>query len=115
MLLELAQDSASETEAARGYDHPHALQLEWRIVMELQRSAPDGHALASGHQQQAGWGPQALLVGRDAALPIEARLRSGVEVLEVLVKAIASVRVSRIDGVISKIAEVWAFIHSARA
>jgi len=65
--------------------------------MELQRSAPDGHALAGGHRQRAGWRPQALLIGREAALRIEASLESAVEFLEVLANAVASVRVSRID------------------
>src|SRR4051794_5210290 len=78
-LLDLAEDTPADAEAAGAGRHPHALDLGRLAAVELQRSAADRLAAQAGDQQQPGGLGELVDVSRDALLGIEAGVEADVE------------------------------------
>src|SRR6267143_580318 len=97
MCLELVQDPAANSKAARSIGNPHALELCGLFSVKLERPAAYGFLVERGYEEQTGGRPHILLVGWNALGGIETLFESAVELAEIGAHAELGVGVARID------------------
>src|SRR5437879_5690479 len=97
MCLELVQDPAAHSKAARRFDYPHTLQLGGLFSVELQRAAADRLLVERGDEEETGGRAHLFVVGGDALGGIEAVFESEVQLAEIGAQAKLGVGVARID------------------
>ena len=93
-----ASSRQAEPEAADRGGDPHPLDLGRRVVVELERAAPDRLAVQGGDQQEAGGQREFLVVGGDAAGDVESAVEPVRQLGEVGPQAEPGVRMPGIAG-----------------
>src|SRR5258708_28263939 len=83
MCLELVQDPAAHSKAARRFDHPHTLQLGGLFSVELERAAADRFFMEGGDEEETGRRAHFFVVGGDALGGIEALFESAAQLAEI--------------------------------
>src|SRR5258706_15881120 len=66
VCLELVQDPAAHSKAARRFDHPHTLQLGGLFSVELERAAADRFFMEGGDEEETGRRAHFFVVGGEA-------------------------------------------------
>src|SRR5207302_44395 len=83
----IREQTAADSEAARGFGDPHALQFGGVVAVELQRAADNRLAPQRRDQEHPGRGPELVKFGGDAHCRVEAGIETPAELGEVLAHA----------------------------